>query len=151
MKAEGHAEEHEILIIEDDEAIATGLAMNLKLEGHRTRLVHDGADVMAMLEQKMPDLVLLDITLPNKDGLTILDEIRSAGLEVPVIVLSARVGEYDKVAALRLGADDYVTKPFALAELLARVQNHDYQGFFAREIREREAFRYPPLPVWSHA
>lgn len=112
----------EILIVEDDEAIATGLALNLRLEGYGSRTVHDGVDASNVLEQMKPSLVLLDISLPRKNGLDILREIRAAGNRVPVIVLSAREGEYDKVAALRLGADDYVTKPFALAELMARVQ-----------------------------
>jgi len=111
-----------ILIVEDDEAIATGLEMNLRLEGYRCAAVHDGEHAMSSLDDFSPDLVLLDITLPNRDGLSILEEIREKGLRVAVIVLSARVDEFDKVAALRLGADDYVTKPFALAELMARVQ-----------------------------
>jgi DNA-binding response OmpR family regulator len=111
-----------ILIVEDDEAIATGLAMNLKLEHYRCSTVHDGAEAAGRILGDRPDLVLLDITLPNRDGLQVLREIRDQGCETPVIVLSARVDEYDKVAALRLGADDYVTKPFALAELMARVQ-----------------------------
>lgn len=112
----------EILIVEDDEAIATGLALNLKLEGYTSQTVHDGIEAMKAIETLAPDLVLLDISLPRKGGLDILREIRGSGNPVPVVVLSAREGEYDKVAALRLGADDYVTKPFALAELMARVQ-----------------------------
>jgi len=111
-----------ILLVEDDEAIATGLEMNLKLEGYQCASVTDGAVALSRIVEEPPDLVLLDITLPNRDGLSVLDEVRKRGIEVPVIVLSARVDEYDKVAALRLGADDYVTKPFALAELMARVQ-----------------------------
>lgn len=112
----------EILIVEDDEAIATGLSLNLKLEGYHSTIVHDGIDASEALETMAPDLVLLDISLPRKNGLDLLRELRGSGNRVPVIVLSAREGEYDKVAALRLGADDYVTKPFALAELMARVQ-----------------------------
>lgn len=114
--------EPQILIVEDDEAIATGLALNLKLEGYASKTVHDGVEATAAIDRLNPDLVLLDISLPRKSGLDILKEIRGQGNPVAVIVLSAREGEYDKVAALRLGADDYVTKPFALAELMARVQ-----------------------------
>jgi DNA-binding response OmpR family regulator len=116
------AQAPQILILEDDEAIATGLSLNLKLEGYASRIVHDGVDAAAAIDEMRPDLILLDISLPRKNGLDILREVRGAGDRVPVIVLSAREGEYDKVAALRLGADDYVTKPFALAELMARVQ-----------------------------
>ncbi len=115
-------EGRDILIVEDDESIAAGLAMNLKLEGFKPTVIHDGQRAYESIRSAPPDLVLLDISLPNKDGLAILRELRQDGVEVPVIVLSARVDEFDKVAALRFGADDYVTKPFALAELIARVQ-----------------------------
>ena len=111
-----------ILVVEDDMAIATGLAMNLELEGYRSQVAKDGllaAEVLA--SDDPPDLVLLDINMPHKDGLQLLTELRSSGNRTPIIVLSARLSESDKVAALRLGADDYVTKPFALAELMARV------------------------------
>jgi two-component system alkaline phosphatase synthesis response regulator PhoP len=111
-----------ILIVEDDEAIAAGLAMNLRLEGYRPEVSVDGQDALERLAGSGFELVLLDISLPRKTGLELLAELRLAGNHVPVLVLSARQGEYDKVAALRLGADDYVTKPFALAELMARVQ-----------------------------
>tara|TARA_R110002096_G_scaffold299503_3_gene494081 strand:- start:47703 stop:48410 length:708 start_codon:yes stop_codon:yes gene_type:complete len=111
-----------ILIAEDDTAIATGLAMNLEFEGYRSQVVKDGVLASEVLNgDDAPDLVLLDIGMPRKDGLELLTELRAAGNRTPVIVLSARLSESDKVAALRLGADDYVTKPFALAELMARV------------------------------
>jgi two-component system alkaline phosphatase synthesis response regulator PhoP len=110
-----------VLIVEDDEAIATGLALNLKLAGRATAIARDGVEALALLEAEVFSLVLLDINLPRMNGLEVLAALRGADNIVPVIVLSARDGEYDKVAALRLGADDYVTKPFALAELLARI------------------------------
>jgi len=110
-----------ILIVEDDDAIATGLSMNLKLEGYTSMVASDGHEALEKIREHAPDLVLLDITMPRKDGLEVLSEMREAGNRTPVIVLSARQDEYDKVGALRLGADDYVTKPFALAELMARV------------------------------
>ncbi|MBT8493157.1 MAG: response regulator transcription factor [Deltaproteobacteria bacterium] len=111
-----------ILIIEDDNAIATGLSMNLKLEGYETALAGDGAAGLEMIRRNHPSLVLLDIGLPKKDGVTLLGELRRSGNRTPVIILSARGTEYDKVAALKIGADDYVTKPFALAELIARIE-----------------------------
>jgi two-component system, OmpR family, alkaline phosphatase synthesis response regulator PhoP len=110
-----------ILIVEDDAAIATGLALNLRLEGYASSVVPDGDQVAAAVAERKPVLILLDLSLPGKDGLQVLGDLRRSGDRTPVIVLSAREGEYDKVAALRLGADDYVTKPFALAELMARV------------------------------
>jgi two-component system, OmpR family, alkaline phosphatase synthesis response regulator PhoP len=111
-----------ILIVEDDEAIATGLALNLKLAGRSTSIARDGDAAVRQATAEDFSLILLDINLPKKNGLEVLATLRAADNLVPVIVLSARDGEFDKVAALRLGADDYVTKPFALAELLARVE-----------------------------
>ncbi|MDB4961321.1 MAG: two component transcriptional regulator, winged helix family [Myxococcales bacterium] len=111
-----------LLIVEDDDAIATGLALNLKLAGYSTLIARDGDDALHQIESEDFGLVLLDINLPKRNGLEVLSTLRAADNLVPVIVLSARDGEYDKVAALRLGADDYVTKPFALAELLARIE-----------------------------
>lgn len=110
-----------ILIVEDDEAIATGLALNLKLANHGTSIARDGDDAIKQATGEDFSLILLDINLPKRNGLEVLSSLRAADNVVPVIVLSARDGEFDKVAALRLGADDYVTKPFALAELLARI------------------------------
>lgn len=110
-----------VAIVEDDAAIAEGLALNLKLQGYRTEVMGDGETARSRIEAGAPDLVLLDITLPKQSGLWVLERLREAEDHVPVIVLSARQDEFDKVAALQLGADDYVTKPFALAELLARI------------------------------
>ena len=111
-----------VLIVEDDDAIATGLALNLKLAGRPTAIARDGDDAIKQIEGEDFALVLLDINLPKRNGLEVLSALRASDNLVPVIVLSARGGEFDKVAALRLGADDYVTKPFALAELLARIE-----------------------------
>jgi DNA-binding response OmpR family regulator len=111
-----------ILIVEDDEAIATGLSLNLKLAGHTSVIARDGEEAIRQAEEEDFALILLDINLPKKDGLEVLSALRAADNLVPVICVSAREGEYDKVAALRLGADDYVTKPFRLAELLARIE-----------------------------
>jgi DNA-binding response OmpR family regulator len=115
------ASSRSILVVEDDEAIATGLSLNLKLAGHVPTVARDGAEALTAALETNYDLILLDINLPKKNGLEVLAALRDADNVVPVIVLSARDGEFDKVAALRLGADDYVTKPFALAELLARI------------------------------
>jgi two-component system response regulator RegX3 len=111
-----------ILIVEDDEAIATGLALNLKLAGRSTVIARDGEEAVELATADDFALILLDINLPKKNGLEVLSTLRAADNLVPVIVLSARDGEYDKVAALRLGADDYVTKPFSSRELVARIR-----------------------------
>jgi two-component system alkaline phosphatase synthesis response regulator PhoP len=110
-----------VVIVEDDPAIAEGLSLNLKLQGYRTDVAGDAEAAVPLVDSVRPDLVLLDISLPKQSGIWVLETVRGAGNLVPVIVLSARQDEFDKVAALQLGADDYVTKPFALAELLARV------------------------------
>ena len=111
-----------ILIVEDDEAIATGLALNLKLAGRTTAIARDGDQALELIAEEDFALVLLDINLPRRNGFEVLSALRASDNLVPVIVISARQGEFDKVNALRLGADDYVTKPFALAELLARIE-----------------------------
>lgn len=110
-----------VMVVEDDPAISEGLALNLRLQGYRATVAADGESAVLRIESERPDLVLLDISLPKRSGISVLETVRGNGDQVPVIVLSARQDEFDKVAALRLGADDYVTKPFALAELLARL------------------------------
>jgi DNA-binding response OmpR family regulator len=130
---EGAAVSELVTIVEDDPAIAEGLSLNLRLQGYRTEQVGDGETARVRIEVGKPDLVLLDISLPKRSGIWVLEQLREADNHVPVIVLSARQDEFDKVAALRLGADDYVTKPFALAELLARV------GALLRRARIRAA------------
>ena len=131
-----------VTIVEDDPAIAEGLALNLKLQGYRTEAVGDGETARTVIQDTRPDLVLLDISLPKQSGIWVLEKLREADNNVPVIVLSARQDEFDKVAALRLGADDYVTKPFALAELLARV---------AALLRRARLNRLPPKPEIGRA
>ena len=126
-----------ILIIEDDEAIATGLTLNLKLEGFETKCSNDGIQAIEDIESFGPTLVLLDIGLPRSDGFEILTHLRSNKNMVPVIVLSARDAKSDKVNALRMGADDYVTKPFAIAELLARMD-----AVLRRAHQSNEEFKY---------
>jgi len=110
-----------VIIVEDDRAIAEGLALNMKLQGYASEVIGDGETALERIEAARPDLVLLDITLPRRSGLWVLEQLRQRANQVPIIVLSARQDESDKVAALGLGADDYITKPFALAELFARV------------------------------
>ena len=110
-----------ILLVEDNVDLALGLHNNLEIEGYGVRTVHSGEEALDCLDMR-PDLVILDLMLPGTSGMKVLQEIRSQGLSCPVLVLTARGEEADKVRALRLGADDYVTKPFGLLELLARVE-----------------------------
>lgn len=110
-----------VAVVEDDKAISEGLALNLNLLGYRSEVMGDGETALERIIAGRPDVVLLDISLPKRSGLWVLEELRQQENHVPIIVLSARQDESDKVAALSLGADDYITKPFALAELFARI------------------------------
>ena len=111
----------QILIVEDNRNLALGLKHNLEMEGHVVQVAHDGAAGLLRAQQPGVDLIILDLMLPKPDGYQILRTLREAGIETPVIILTARGEEADKVRGFRLGADDYVTKPFGLLELLARV------------------------------
>jgi DNA-binding response OmpR family regulator len=111
-----------ILLVEDDPSIARGLSMNLGLEGFRTVAAADGEEALRLAQTQRPDLVVLDLMLPKIDGLEVIRQLRAQAQDVPIVVLSAKGDEADKVLALSLGADDYVTKPFGLAELIARIR-----------------------------
>ena len=110
-----------VLIVEDNRNLAHGLRTNLEFEGHVAELAEDGAAGLALARTRRHDLILLDLMLPALDGFRLLETIRAERIDTPVLVLTARGDEADKVRGLRDGADDYVTKPFALRELLARV------------------------------
>ena len=111
-----------VLIIEDSEDMAYGLKTNLEYEDYQVTVATDGEEGLQQALEVSPDLIILDLTLPKLDGLSLLSELRSKGVQIPVLILTARGEEQDKVTGLKLGADDYVTKPFALLELLARVE-----------------------------
>jgi DNA-binding response OmpR family regulator len=111
-----------ILIVEDEPTIAIGLQDDLELEGFQAEVVSDGTTAVARALEGGYDLMLLDVMLPGKDGFTVCREVRRAGLRTPIILLTARGQEADKVTGLGLGADDYVTKPFSPHELVARIQ-----------------------------
>ncbi|MAW29545.1 MAG: hypothetical protein CMP98_12165 [Gammaproteobacteria bacterium] len=111
-----------VLIIEDSEDMAYGLKTNLEYEDYQVTVATDGEEGLQQALEVSPDLIILDLTLPKLDGLSVLSELRTKGAQIPVLILTARGEEQDKVTGLKLGADDYVTKPFALLELLARVE-----------------------------
>jgi DNA-binding response OmpR family regulator len=111
-----------ILVIEDDESIALGLKMNLEAEGYTVLLETDGEAGLEHALKDEADLLILDVMLPRQNGFEVLRRLRQSGSSTPVIMLSARGAETEKVMGLELGAEDYITKPFGLAELLARVR-----------------------------
>jgi two-component system, OmpR family, alkaline phosphatase synthesis response regulator PhoP len=110
-----------VLIVEDNRNLAHGLRTNLEFEGHVAEVAEDGPAGLALARNGVHDLIVLDLMLPGLDGFRLLETLRHQGVDTPVLVLTARGDETDKVRGLRNGADDYVTKPFALRELLARV------------------------------
>ena len=111
-----------ILVIEDDWAILRGLKDNLEEDAHEVVTATDGAAGYALIQSEKPDLVILDLMLPKLGGYELCRKVRSDGLTVPIIMLTARGDEADQVLGLDLGADDYVTKPFSIRMLLARVR-----------------------------
>jgi DNA-binding response OmpR family regulator len=110
-----------ILVVEDERDLARLLAQNLRLEGFDVRTLEDGREVLPLVRSWVPDLVILDLMLPGMDGFEVLRGIRGHARDLPVLILSARGEEQDKIRGFRLDADQYVTKPFALLELLERV------------------------------
>jgi DNA-binding response OmpR family regulator len=111
-----------ILVVEDEPAIALGLRNDLTLEGYAVEVVADGETALRRAADRSFDIVLLDIMLPRKDGFAICRELRRAGVKTPIIMLTARAQESERVLGLELGADDYVTKPFSPLELCARIK-----------------------------
>jgi DNA-binding response OmpR family regulator len=110
-----------ILVVEDDPAIALAVGDDLTMDGHRVEIAADGPAGARRAREEPFDLVLLDVMLPGKDGFEVCREIRRAGVATPVLMLTARAQEADKVLGLEIGADDYLTKPFGVRELRARV------------------------------
>jgi DNA-binding response OmpR family regulator len=111
-----------ILIVEDEHAVARGIQYALQQEGYEVTLARSGEEGLEVATRDAPDLVLLDVRLPGIDGFEVLRRIRAAGTKSPVLMLTARDEEVDKVIGLELGADDYLTKPFGLRELLSRIR-----------------------------
>jgi DNA-binding response OmpR family regulator len=111
-----------ILVVEDNADLAYGLKNNLEIEGYDVEVAADGARGLQRIRETLPDLVILDLMLPELDGFRVLRSMRAESFRTPVLILTARGEESDKVRGLKLGADDYVTKPFGVLELLARVE-----------------------------
>ena len=111
-----------VAIIEDDESVQRSLVLNMELEGYKIVTANDGEQGIEVVNDKKPDLIILDVMMPKKDGLQTCKELRNAGISTPIILLTARSAEVDKVLGLELGADDYLAKPFGMRELMARVK-----------------------------
>ena len=111
-----------VLVVEDDEAMAVALRDGFVYEGYEVAVARDGEDGLRQATENTPDLMILDVMLPKMTGLEVCKRLRSEGSNLPIIMLTARGQEIDKVLGLKLGADDYVTKPFSFMELMARVE-----------------------------
>ena len=143
-----------ILVVEDNTELADGVRYNLELEGYEVAVAEDGNRGVRLARDWRPDLVVLDLMLPGIDGYRVLQSIRSNGNTVPVLILSARSEEADKVRGFRLDADQYVTKPFGLLELLERIRS-----LLRRSGRTSDAHPHPepirfggdrPGLAWGH-
>jgi two-component system, OmpR family, alkaline phosphatase synthesis response regulator PhoP len=111
-----------ILVVEDNENLAFGLSRTLEVEGFQVQVAKDGEEALSCVRDLRPGLIVLDLMLPGMDGFDVLSTLRKEGFETPVLVLSARGEEMDKLLGFRLGADDYVTKPFRVMEVVARIR-----------------------------
>ncbi len=121
-KTPTEAAKGKVLIVEDDESMAIALRDGFGFEGYEVRSARDGLEALNAVEEDRPDLVILDVMLPKISGLEVCQRLRADGNDVPIIMLTARGQEVDKVLGLKLGADDYVTKPFSFLELTTRVE-----------------------------
>jgi two-component system, OmpR family, alkaline phosphatase synthesis response regulator PhoP len=131
-----------ILLVEDNADLAFGLRNNLEIEGHNVEVSPDGPSGLDRAKETSPDLVILDLMLPKLDGFHVLRLLRECGFAAPILILTARGEETDKVRGLRLGGDDYVTKPFGLMELLARVEALLRRGASHGLVPVDEVFRF---------
>jgi two-component system alkaline phosphatase synthesis response regulator PhoP len=134
-----------ILVVEDEPGIALGLEDDLRMEGYEVEVQHDGAAASRRARETAFDLILLDIMLPGKDGFDVCRELRRAGLRMPILMLTAKTQEAEKVMGFELGADDYVTKPFGTRELRARIKALLRRGGSGEP--EPECFRFADVEV----
>jgi two-component system KDP operon response regulator KdpE len=132
---------HRVLVVDDDPGIRRILCAELDAAGYEALAASDGDDALAAIESQPPDLIISDLAMPRRDGFALIAAVRRRG-RTPIIVLSVRGGDSDKIRALDLGADDYVTKPVSLPELLARVRTQ-----LRRLAPERPVLRFPDLVI----
>lgn len=140
-----------LLLVEDNEQLAAGIVHNLELEGYEVTWVANGTDGLRTAREEVPDLLILDIMLPGMDGFQVLKALRQDGLRFPVLILTARGEEADKVRGFRLDADQYVIKPFGLLELLERVRSLLRRANNAAGEATPAAFRFGSVEVDTRA
>jgi DNA-binding response OmpR family regulator len=136
-----------VLIIEDDEVIAQGMATHLAAEGFEPLVVARGEQGLARLRYENPDVCVLDLMLPERDGWSVIETARAEGIGTPIVVVSARGTEHDRVHALEIGADDFLVKPFSMKELVARVRAAARRGVRPPETPRGEAIEVEELRI----
>jgi DNA-binding response OmpR family regulator len=136
-----------VLIVEDDEVIGQGMAEHLASAGFDPLLVPKGDVGLARLRYEMPDVCVLDLMLPGRDGWSLIETARSEGIGTPIVVVSARGTEHDRIHALELGADDYLVKPFSMKELVARVQAAARRGLRAQQTPRGDEIEIEELRI----
>ena len=136
-----------VLIVEDDEIIGQGMAQHLGAAGFDPVWVTKGEQGLARLRYEQPDVCVLDLMLPQKDGWSVIEAARADGIGTPIVVVSARGTEHDRVHALELGADDYLVKPFSMRELVARVQAAARRGARPQEVQRGDVIEIEELLI----
>jgi DNA-binding response OmpR family regulator len=136
-----------VLIVEDDEVIGQGMAQHLAAAGFDPLLVSKGDQGLARLRYESPDVCVLDLMLPGQDGWSLIETARAEGIGTPIVVVSARGTEHDRIHALELGADDYLVKPFSMKELVARVRAASRRGVRAHETPRGDAIEIEELVI----
>ncbi len=136
-----------VLIVEDDEVIARGMAAHLSAAGFEPLVVLKGEQGLARLRYEQPDVCVLDLMLPGQDGWSVIETVRAEGIGTPIVVVSARGTEHDRVHALEIGADDYLVKPFSMKELVARVRAAARRGSRPAEIVRGEPIEVEELLI----
>jgi two-component system alkaline phosphatase synthesis response regulator PhoP len=136
-----------VLLIEDDEVIAQAMTRHLQAAGHEPKWIAKGEQGLAALRYDAPDVCVLDLMLPQRDGWSVIETARAEGIGTPIVVVSARGTEHDRVHALDIGADDYLVKPFSMNELVARVQAAARRGVRAPEPARGEPIQIEELVI----
>ena len=129
---------HSVLLVEDEENLHDALKLNLELEGYEITSAFDGHEALKKIEEEYFDLIIMDVMLPGVDGWKVIEQARGEGIGTPIVVVSARGTEHDRVHALEIGADDYLVKPFSMKELVARVAAAARRGTRAQDPRRGE-------------
>lgn len=127
-----------VLVVDDEQSIVTLLKYNLEIAGYIVEVAYDGEEALKKVEEEQPELIVLDVMLPKKDGIEVCKSIRSDKNLVPILMLTAKDDEFDRVLGLELGADDYMTKPFSPREVVARVKAILRRSKFVNEIEKED-------------